>query len=99
MTISGIYDCVTKSPMGDQSTVLTVEVEGDTITGAEEGPFGTSQLLDGRIDGDRLTWRTELSRPLPITLTTEARVTGGDLQGKVSAGAFGSFEIRGAKRA
>lgn len=30
MSVAGSYDCVTKSPMGDQKSVLTVNVDGDS---------------------------------------------------------------------
>ena len=29
MSVAGSYECVTKTPMGDQKSVLTVNVSGD----------------------------------------------------------------------
>ena len=31
MSIAGTYECVTKSPMGDQKSTMTVVVDGDTF--------------------------------------------------------------------
>ena len=55
MSVAGTYDCVTKTPMGDQSSKFTVEVSGDTFTGSNAGPTGTMAVENGKVDGDALT--------------------------------------------
>ena len=44
MSVSGTYDCVTKTPMGDQKSKFTVNAQGDTFTGQQAGAMG--QKLD-----------------------------------------------------
>ena len=38
--VDGSYDCVTKSPMGDQKSVFTVTSDGATFTGQNAGAMG-----------------------------------------------------------
>ena len=44
MSVAGQYDCVTKSPMGDQKSVLTVNVDGDSWTGSNAGQMGALEV-------------------------------------------------------
>ena len=48
--VDGSYDCVTKSPMGDQKSVLTVNVDGDSWTGSNAGQMGALDITDGKVD-------------------------------------------------
>ena len=42
MTLAGSYDCVTKTPLGDQKGVLTIEPgEGDSFSGQITGDLGS----------------------------------------------------------
>ena len=41
MSVAGTYECVTKTPMGDQKSDLTINVDGDTFTGTNAGAQGT----------------------------------------------------------
>ena len=42
--VDGNYDCVTKSPMGDQKSVFTVNSNGDSFTGQNAGAMGSLVL-------------------------------------------------------
>lgn len=95
--VAGRWECVTKTPMGDQKVVMTV-VPGDdgTFTGKSEGAQGDAlDLLDGRIDGNRLTWRMEMKVPMPMTLEGDATVDGDTMSGGVKAGMFGTSPMTG----
>ncbi len=43
MSVAGTYDCVTKSPMGDQKSTFTVVPgdDGKTFTGTNQGSMGS----------------------------------------------------------
>ncbi|WP_404336609.1 hypothetical protein AB2M62_19780 [Sphingomonas sp. MMS12-HWE2-04] len=95
--VDGSWNTVTKSPMGDQQAVLTVASNGDSFTGNFSGGLGTTDIKDGKVDGDTLTFSLDLTVPMPMTLTVEATVDGDNLNGTVTAGAFGSFPITGTR--
>ncbi len=98
MSIDGSYDCVTKSPMGDQASVVTIVTNGDTFTGTNEGAMGSMELEDGKIDGDTLTWVMNMTVPMPMKLEGTATVVDGVLTGSVNAGAFGEMAMSGTKK-
>lgn len=97
MNVAGAYECVTKTPMGDQKSTFTVNVSGDTFTGSNSGPMGTMDVIDGKVDGNRLTWKMDMKVPMPMTLECQADVADGKLTGTVRAGAFGSMPMSGTK--
>ena len=95
--VDGSWNTVTKSPLGDQQAVLTVTSNGDSFTGSFVGGMGTTDIKDGKVDGDKLSWSLDITVPMPMTLTCEATVDGDSLNGTVTAGAFGSFPITGTR--
>ena len=95
--IDGSWDTVTKSPMGDQKATLTIQSSGDSFTGTYSGAMGSTEIKIGKVDGDTLTWSLDITVPMPMTLTGEATVSGDTIDGKVTAGAFGSFPMSGTR--
>ncbi|MBM3927786.1 MAG: hypothetical protein FJ335_04910 [Sphingomonadales bacterium] len=93
--IDGSWDTLVKSPMGDQKATLTITSSGDTFTGQYSGAMGNTEIKNGKIDGDTLSWSLDITVPMPMTLTAEATVDGDTLNGQVTAGAFGSFPMTG----
>ena len=99
MSVAGTYECVTKTPMGDQKSDVTIVVDGDTFTGSNVGAMGSMDLENGKVDGNKLTWSMKMTVPMPMTLEGEATVDGDTLTGSVKAGAFGSFPMSGTRKA
>ena len=99
MSVAGQYDCVTKSPMGDQKSVLTVNVDGDTWTGSNAGQMGALDITDGKVDGNTLTWTMDMKVPMPMKLEGTATVDGDTITGQVKAGAFGTMALSGTRKA
>lgn len=93
--VDGSWKTVTKSPMGDQEATLTVASNGDSFTGTYSGALGTTEIKDGRVNGDTLSWKVDIVVPMPMTLDCEATVTGDAIAGTVGAGVFGSFPMSG----
>ncbi|MCD2325226.1 hypothetical protein LQ953_14480 [Sphingomonas sp. IC-56] len=95
--VDGNWNTVTKSPMGDQQATLSVQSNGDTFTGTFSGGLGTTDIKDGKVNGDTLTFTLDITVPMPMSLTVEATAQGDNLNGTVTAGAFGSFPITGTR--
>ena len=98
MSVSGSYDCVTKTPMGDQTSTFTVSADGDSFTGNNNGQMGSMDVEGGKVDGNTLTWQMKMTVPMPMTLDCKATIDGDTLTGTVTAGMFGTFAMAG-KRA
>ena len=97
--VDGEYDVTVKSPMGDQSSVLTVKSDGDSFTGNMAGAMGSMDIEGGSVDGDTLKWKMDMTVPMPMTLECTATVDGDAISGEVVAGAFGSMGLSGTRKA
>lgn len=98
MSVAGTYECVTKTPMGDQKSKFTVVDGGDgTFTGLNAGAMGSMDVEDGKIDGNTLTWKMKMTVPMPMTLEGSATIDGDTLTGSVNAGAFGAMAMSGTR--
>ncbi len=97
MSVAGTYDCVTKTPMGDQKSKFTVAVDGDSFTGLNAGGMGSMEVEGGKVDGNTLTWKMNMTVPMPMTLDCEATIDGDALTGTIKAGAFGAFPMTGTR--
>ena len=100
MSVSGTYECVTKTPMGDQKSTVTINDNGDgTFSGSNVGAQGSMELEDGKVDGNTITWVMNMTVPMPMKLEGEATIDGDTLTGTVNAGAFGKMAMSGTKTA
>ncbi|ATW03986.1 hypothetical protein C8024_18395 [Sphingopyxis sp. BSNA05] len=98
MSIDGTYTCVTKSPMGDQTSEFTIVTDGDTFTGTNAGAMGSMEVENGKVDGNHITWEMNMTVPMPMKLEGDATITDGQLAGSVKAGAFGEMAMTGTKK-
>lgn len=99
MSVAGTFDCVTKSPMGDQKSVVTIVDNGDgTFSGTNAGAMGGMDLENGKVDGNTLTWTMNMTVPMPMKLEGTATVDGDTLTGSVNAGAFGTMAMTGVRQ-
>lgn len=96
--VDGIYDCMTKTPLGDQASVFSVISNGDSFHGTNAAPLGSMDVEDGKVDGNRLTWKMRMTMPMPMTLTCEAIIEGDTITGTVDTGSFGVAAMKGTRR-
>jgi hypothetical protein len=96
--IDGVWDCIAKSPMGEQKSVLTIESVGDSFTGTNAGPMGVLEIRDGKVNGVNLTWTMDMTSPFAMKLEAAVSVEGDKMIGTVKAGAFGSSPLQGTRR-
>ena len=93
----GIWNCTVNSPMGAQDSTITLQTDGTSLTGTMAGQQGTLDLKDGAVDGENLTWKADLTQPMPITLEFAATVDGDAISGTVKLGSFGNAEFSGTR--
>jgi hypothetical protein len=96
--VDGTFDVTVKSPLGDQKSTLTVKSDGTTFTGTNAGAMGSDEV-SGEVSGNTLTWKQQITVPMPMTLDMTATVEGDAISGSVGAGAFGSFPLTGTRTA
>jgi len=99
MSVAGVYNTIVKSPMGDQKGTFTViPSDGGAFTGSVVDGMGTMEVVDGKVDGNQLTWKMSTKVPLALDFTCEATIDGDNLSGKVNAGAFGQMALSGTRQ-
>ncbi len=94
--VDGSWDCTVKSPLGDQKMQLTVKSAGDKWSGSVSGAMGSSDI-GGDAAGETISWKQQMTVPMPMTLDCKATASGDTLTGTVGAGAFGSFPLSGTR--
>ena len=96
--VDGSWDCTVKSPLGDQKMTVTVKSEGSSWSGTVSGAMGSSDI-SGEANGNTISWKQQMTVPMPMTLDCQATAEGDSMTGTVGAGAFGSFPLSGTRSA
>jgi hypothetical protein len=84
--------------MGDQKSVLTLVVDGDSVSGTNAGMMGSMDVEEGKVDGNTATWVMNMTVPMPMKLEASVTVDGDTLTGSVKAGAFGEMAMTGTRQ-
>src|SRR3546814_13335893 len=93
--VDGAYDCVTRTPMGAQQSVFTVISNDGTFHGTNASPLGPLDVQGGKVDGNRPTWKLELTIPLPMTMESAAIIQGNPFTGTIAPVRFASRALAG----
>lgn len=96
MSADGTWKTTINSPMGVQQGTLTIKTDGGSFTGQMQSAMG-SQDISGTVDGDKVSFSTNITSPMPLTLTFNLTVSGDSMSGQVQAGAFGSSPLTGVR--
>ena len=97
--VDGDWDVTIKSPMGDQKAVLSITSDGASFSGKMVGGLGSMDIPSGTVDGDTLSWKMDMTVPMPMSLDCTATVDGDAVSGQVVAGAFGAMGLSGTRKA
>lgn len=95
--VDGVWDTVTDTPMGQQKGTATLQTDGDALTGTLSGAQGTVEIQDGKVDGNAVSWKLDITQPMPLTLEFSATVDGDEMSGSVQLGAFGTASFKGTR--
>ena len=95
MSADGAWTITIDSPMGKQEASLDLKVQDDALTGTQSAQGQSSEIKNGKADGDKLSWSADITSPFPMTLEFAGAVAGDSLTGNVKAGSFGSFSFTG----
>jgi len=97
MSVTGTWNLTVKAPTGAMETTLELREEGGQLSGSQSGQGDSSEIKEGRIDGDSLFWITTISRPMKMKLEFSGTVAGDAINGKVKAGMMGSYPFTASK--
>jgi hypothetical protein len=98
MAVDGTWKLVVNTPMGPQESTLNLTSSGGTLTGTQVAPNGGSATIEeGTVDGNEVSWKASISKPMAMTLQFSGTVEGDTISGKVKLGMFGSSGFSGTR--
>jgi hypothetical protein len=97
MSVDGTWNVKMETPMGTRAAAVTLKADGAALTGTMGGAEGTTDIYDGTANGNSVTWKTDISQPMPLTLEFSATVDGDAISGSVKLGMFGNAPLSGTR--
>ena len=94
MSADGNWKVTINTPMGARTMTVGIVTSGDSFTGKVDSEMG-AQEVTGKVDGDNLTWSTDITNPMPMKLEFSATVAGDKMSGNVKLGMFGNASLTG----
>ncbi|HTY82043.1 MAG TPA: hypothetical protein VMB24_04610 [Dehalococcoidales bacterium] len=97
MAIDGNYNMSIDSPMGKLDVKLVLKTSGNAVSGKAESVFIEGEFT-GQLNGDQVACEGTVNSPMgKMKLSFNGEIKGDDFNGKVKAGAFGTFPFKGKK--
>ena len=98
MAVDGTWKITVNTPMGPQDSTLTLSTAGGGLTGSQAAPNGQSaDILDGAVNGNEVSWKASITKPMSMTLVFSGTVEGDNVSGSVKLGMFGSSRFSGSR--
>jgi hypothetical protein len=70
--VQGKWHITIKTPMGDKSGVLDLTVSGKTLTGSLSDAEHHVAISDGRVEGNKLSWKAKITKPMRLSFKFSA---------------------------
>ena len=97
MSVEGTWIISIKTPMGDREARVTLNPDGDALTGQMTGEGNSVDIENGKIENGRATWDSPVKEPMPLTLSFDVAADGDTIEGTVKFGSFGKADISGTR--
>ncbi|HEY7965605.1 MAG TPA: hypothetical protein VID68_01120 [Solirubrobacteraceae bacterium] len=99
MSADGTWNITVNSPLGEQESTVELRTDGTALTGEQSGDGQSGPIYDGKVDGDRVSWKVDVTHPMKLTIHFEGSVEGDSISGKAKAGMFPSMKFSGSRGA
>ena len=85
MSVDGNWNMTMTTPMGERKATLSLTSSGNTLTGTQAGEQGSAQIADGKVDGNKVSWKVSIQNPMPLTLEFTGTVDGNKVRWEFKA--------------
>ena len=100
MSATGTWNITMKTPMGEQKSTLTLTEEGGALAGTMgSADSGEAVIKDASLSGDKVAFKTDVKKPMAITVSFDLTVSGDTLTGTAKPGMFPAMPVAGARAA
>jgi hypothetical protein len=96
--VDGTWEVTVTSPMGQQNITMELATSGAVLSGTMTGAMGSAPIA-GQADGDSFSFSSNITTPFPINIEVSATASGDELSGQVKTQGFGSFPMKGVRKA
>jgi hypothetical protein len=72
--VQGRWNITIATPMGDKSGVLELHVDGNSVTGSLSDGDHHVEISDGKIEGNKVSWRAKITKPMRLSFQFTAVV-------------------------
>jgi len=93
MSAAGKWMLVIASPLGQQKADVVI---AEDLTGTISAMGDSEEIQDGSFEGNTLTFRADVKKPIPISLTFSLTLLGSNLSGQVASG-MGKWPVSGSR--
>jgi hypothetical protein len=90
MAVNGTWDITIKTLIGERKATVVLKTQGAALVAKDR------LLYDGAVDGDDVSWKTDVTSPMPMTLAFTGTVDGDTIAGK-AASSFGTWPFSGTR--
>jgi len=97
MSADGNWNLVVVTPMGDRQATLSVKTDGSALTGSQAADGNSTDIFDGTVNGNDVSWKVSITDPMPMTLEFTGSINGDEISGSVQLGAFGTASFSGTR--
>jgi hypothetical protein len=96
MSLTGIWNLSIATPLGEQKVELELVQDGDQISGVSRNELeGEQAMLEPALNGKRLSWKSDITKPIKVTAKMELTFNGDSCTGTARAGVFPAAKIIG----
>ena len=96
-SVDGKWNTIVNTPIGQQKGQLTVQSDGDQFSGTLSTLQGDLAVEQGKVDGNKLSWISELEKPMPMRLEFQVEISDDTMEGTVKMGNFGIAPVHGSR--
>lgn len=96
MAADGTWNITLNTPMGAQPAKLIINGTDGQI---ESGTLGTVPLDDLANDGDSVSFKASVTRPMAMVIEATGAVSGDEISGDIKLGSFGNATFAGTREA
>lgn len=95
--VAGTWNIDMKAPMGKESGVLDLKVDGRDLSGTMQNKQGSVDFSGGTVDGSRLSFDAQVTSPVRMTMKWNGVVDGDAISGTIKLGMFGKASFKGVR--
>ncbi len=97
MAVDGEWNISVETPIGSRQATLSLSTAGGALTGTQAADGHSAEIADGKVDGNKVSWRVAITNPMPLTLTFQGTVDGDKIAGHADTGAFRALPFSGTR--